>query len=426
MAAEQEKVTAPISVDEKKAALDAVLNGAVLARSAQLRGFLRYVCEMEIAGRAEEINEYLIGVEALGRPRNYSATEDSTVRSRAYELRHKLERFYQTEQPDAPLRIEIPKGSYVPLFTRSSITAGQSEEARPWKRYILAGIVLLGVFTIGFLANSGWRRLRGGWGEPNRVLIEAWGPLSSPNADVLVCIGTYLHLLVRPNVPQVYNRFPALPELYPLFRSHRPLKENEPLYMTDSDSSVTFGEVRAAAIIATTLHSFGTTYQLLPERAAPIAALRNRNAVVFGIPLYSSVASNLLSSAIYTIEYRREVDELAIVDRRDKPDAPARFVPSTSPPGQPLFVYGLITVLPAEGTDHDERRTVIFSGLGSVGTHGAAEFFSSPEKLAQLRERFRRQGYTGFPPAYQVVVKCKFSDALLLSTDYVTHEVLRH
>jgi hypothetical protein len=42
---------------------------------------------MESSGRAGELTEYLIGVKALGRPPDYSPLEDSSVRTRAYELR---------------------------------------------------------------------------------------------------------------------------------------------------------------------------------------------------------------------------------------------------------------------------------------------------------------------------------------------------
>src|SRR5262249_12223267 len=72
--------------------------------------------EAEIEGRSHDLNEYAIGVDALGRPKDFSPNEDSSVRSRAYELRRKLERFYATEQPDTHVRIDIPKGSYLPRF----------------------------------------------------------------------------------------------------------------------------------------------------------------------------------------------------------------------------------------------------------------------------------------------------------------------
>ena len=102
---------------DKRAALEEVLKSTTFVRASQVRNFLRYICEMEFAGRAAALHEYLIGVEALGRPTAYSTEDDSSVRRRAYALRQKLEQVYETELADAPIRIDVPKGSYVPRFT---------------------------------------------------------------------------------------------------------------------------------------------------------------------------------------------------------------------------------------------------------------------------------------------------------------------
>jgi hypothetical protein len=101
---------------DKRAALEEVLKSTTFLRASQVRNFLRYICEMEFAGRAAALHEYLIGVEAMGRPTAYSTDDDSSVRRRAYALRQKLEQVYETELADAPIRIDVPKGSYVPRF----------------------------------------------------------------------------------------------------------------------------------------------------------------------------------------------------------------------------------------------------------------------------------------------------------------------
>ena len=105
-----------LTAEEKKAAVDSVLQTASFLRAGQLRSFLRFICDMEIAGRAAEITEYLIGVEALGRPAGYSTAEDSIVRRRAIDLREKLEDVYAGDLAGAKIRIDLPKGRYVPHF----------------------------------------------------------------------------------------------------------------------------------------------------------------------------------------------------------------------------------------------------------------------------------------------------------------------
>lgn len=111
---------------DKRAALAQVLTSTTFVRASQVRNFLRYICEMELRGLGHTLHEYLIGVEALGRPNAYSTDEDSSVRRRAYALRRKLDEVYARELADAPIRIVVPKGSYVPFF----ISNPSSEVAR--------------------------------------------------------------------------------------------------------------------------------------------------------------------------------------------------------------------------------------------------------------------------------------------------------
>ncbi len=80
-----------LSPDQKRRALEQALQGTTFSRADQLKRFLRYVCEMEIAGRAPEIKEYSIATEALGHSADYSPSDGSSVRSRAHSLRQKLQ-----------------------------------------------------------------------------------------------------------------------------------------------------------------------------------------------------------------------------------------------------------------------------------------------------------------------------------------------
>jgi hypothetical protein len=114
---------------DKREALEQVLRSSTFNRARQVRNFLRYICEMELAGRAAALHEYLIAVEAMGRPMAYSTEEDSSVRRRAYALRQKLDEVYATELADANVRIDVPKGAYVPRFIVVAEATAQGESA---------------------------------------------------------------------------------------------------------------------------------------------------------------------------------------------------------------------------------------------------------------------------------------------------------
>jgi len=121
-AAEREKTASmtggSLTATEKREALEEVLQSERFFRAEQLRNFLRYICEMEIAGRGSELCESLIGIQALGRPANYTPTEDASVRRRASDLREKLQEVYATELASSKVRVELPKGKYIPRFVR--------------------------------------------------------------------------------------------------------------------------------------------------------------------------------------------------------------------------------------------------------------------------------------------------------------------
>lgn len=119
----------PVREVEKRAALEQVLQSTTFLRASQVRNFLRYICEMEFAGRAATLHEYLIGVEAMGRPTAYSPDEDSSVRRRAFALRRKLQQVYARELVDASIRIDVPKGSYVPRFVAVTSVAPEPRDA---------------------------------------------------------------------------------------------------------------------------------------------------------------------------------------------------------------------------------------------------------------------------------------------------------
>ena len=82
------------------------------------KSFLKYAVEEVLAGRASQIKEYLIGVEAFSRGDLFDPRLDPIVRTQARKLRARLVKYYLTEGVDDPIRIEFPKGSYAPTFSR--------------------------------------------------------------------------------------------------------------------------------------------------------------------------------------------------------------------------------------------------------------------------------------------------------------------
>jgi adenylate cyclase len=106
-----------VPADAVRAQLARVLQSTQFDASARNRKFLSYVVEETLAGRGERIKGYSIATSVFGRDENFDPQLDSIVRIEAGRLRRALEHYYLTEGRGDHVRIEIPRGAYVPVFT---------------------------------------------------------------------------------------------------------------------------------------------------------------------------------------------------------------------------------------------------------------------------------------------------------------------
>jgi adenylate cyclase len=93
------------------------------------RRFLRFIVEEKLAGRAERIKSYAIAVDVFGRAPTFDSITDPIVRIEATRMRAALANYYR-QYADEGIRIDIPKGSYIPSFERA-VPNPVPEAARP-------------------------------------------------------------------------------------------------------------------------------------------------------------------------------------------------------------------------------------------------------------------------------------------------------
>lgn len=106
----------PQNIESVRAHLRELFASKAFAGSPRLRQFLGFVVEKTLIGQGGEIKEFLIASEVYGRGSEYDPQVDSTVRVEASRLRGKLRSFYSNAPIGIPVRIDLPKGSYVPSF----------------------------------------------------------------------------------------------------------------------------------------------------------------------------------------------------------------------------------------------------------------------------------------------------------------------
>lgn len=96
--------------------LQRILASKTFHKSTRLRRMLEYMVRQHLAGAGEYLKEYTLGVEVFERGAAFDPGSDPIVRVEASRLRSQVERFYATEGKESDLRIEIPKGGYIPLI----------------------------------------------------------------------------------------------------------------------------------------------------------------------------------------------------------------------------------------------------------------------------------------------------------------------
>src|SRR5580658_7451913 len=123
----------PVSVREQ---LERLLAHPLFANSKRYPALLAYTVDQTLRGNASELKERSIGIEVFGRSPSYDANADPVVRITAGEVRKRLMQYYYDSAHDGELVIELPSGSYVPLF-RAPEPAPQPELLAPIPEPIL-------------------------------------------------------------------------------------------------------------------------------------------------------------------------------------------------------------------------------------------------------------------------------------------------
>jgi tetratricopeptide (TPR) repeat protein len=109
--------------------LERILANSLFRTSRRLSAFLRFAVEKTNTGQVHLLKEYIIGVEVFERGTSYSPQEDPIVRIMAGRLRSKLAEYYQGPGRSDSVVIEIPKGAYLPRYTRRQQTTFSENQA---------------------------------------------------------------------------------------------------------------------------------------------------------------------------------------------------------------------------------------------------------------------------------------------------------
>ena len=134
--------------------LERILASRAFQGAGRSGALLRFLLERTFAGQAEQLKEYTVGAEALGRGASFDPRTDAIVRVEISRLRSRLSHYYATEGRGNPVRIAIPKGSYAPVFENAPEIAEGRPELR--KRAVLAAAIVAVVSVAALTMWSRW------------------------------------------------------------------------------------------------------------------------------------------------------------------------------------------------------------------------------------------------------------------------------
>jgi serine/threonine-protein kinase len=148
--------------------LDRVVASRSFAVSPRQAAFLRFVVEETLEGRGAQLKETTIAFQVFGRPASFDPRFDSIVRAQATQLRRRLRQYYSDGVEDEVV-IDIPTGSYVPVFhLPAAAVAAEPAGPKPpaWQvPAVLVSLLLLAVLAAWLLLPA-WRH-----GPPSMAVL---------------------------------------------------------------------------------------------------------------------------------------------------------------------------------------------------------------------------------------------------------------
>ncbi|MFC1664612.1 hypothetical protein ACFL17_03175 [Pseudomonadota bacterium] len=116
--------------DEIDTQLGRILKSRTFKDSLRLQQFLQYVVSQTLKGESKRIKGFTIAQEVFGRGNPDDAQSSTIVRVEAGRLRRHLNDYYLNEGQQDSIRLEIPKGAYVPVFS-SNTAEGKKKKSSP-------------------------------------------------------------------------------------------------------------------------------------------------------------------------------------------------------------------------------------------------------------------------------------------------------
>jgi hypothetical protein len=424
------KMTAPSELEQPAEILEElerVLKSKTLRQSQQHRVLLSYMVQKSIEHRSEELKEYSVGIDALGKPESYNPRRDATVRIQVGRLRARLTEYYSGEGALDPIIFDVPKGGFKVLFLKRD-EAGPPPML-PTQRtarfglfiWISLAVSLALAIAFGFMARSANVRAERLSRLPDSLwtpeLKAVWAGFLDDKRPLTLSLGTPLFVSVEGAVIRdaTWNTWnpDKLPPKIDRIRQALKAPDVRPNYEYNG-----FGETAGAFRISRLLVSQGLDLSFRRSNDLTWDDFKERNMILLGSPKsvsYLKYLRNLHTTLAFEVEERRIVNF-------EPAKGEAAFYAGTSVKNESTYDgYALITRLP--GVD-GSGNIMMLGSPDTEGTLAACQYITSAGGGEELTHVLALRGHA-MPDAYQALLKVTFRAGVPLTINCIAHRTLK-
>ncbi len=388
------------SLYEKREELRRVIQSKHFANSPKKSRFLEFIAEQSFQGNSDKLNEYLIGTEVYDRGPDFDQQKDPIVRVQAHEIRRLLKKYYDEEGSPSLIRMELPAGHYVPVFSRLEQPA--PDEAAPGtataetirtspgrvNRVLLAATIVLAC-ACGALAvmlekksasDAAQMQARRAAAVLPPNLDWFWHPFLPPADAPIIAIPN--HPLLRAahggDSEQTWASGHEIPKAsLPEFRDTIHFRELKRFVFVPSLTDFTsVGETLGLVDLCEMFYRIGDTCRVQQSRLLDFDEIKDNNVILLG-------GNQPWSGRVFLNVQGFHFQDGVIINSNPKPGEKPLYKPEFDPVTNQLTRdYALVLMLPNE---RKENRVLLIYGIYTQGSEAAIEFLTTPEKMAQLR-----------------------------------------
>lgn len=426
--------------------VEKVLQSEEFKGSEVLRRLLRYLAEKSACGEADDLKEYIVAIEGLGKPASYNPRYNSTVRIQLRRLREKLAAYYGREGQQDSIILEIPKGRYKLKCSLRHAIAGQfpleplncetpTRQRRTISQWLsvmripvsmVAGILLVLVSSAiynGFVATPAKATTavigRSAW---STEMEELWQPFITTSRPTIVAIEDPLFieldgkrgLYCRDKKLNIWNDVANSPDVSAI----RTATQNHAI--APSHYYTTLGEVHASFLLGELLGSRVQNLSVLKSSDLSPRQFAENNTIFVGME------NVFFASQIRSIPIDPPLQPVVHGIRNAHPAAnePAVFLDQYSEiPRAQGVLYALVTHLPGPQGDNDVES---FTSSRAAGYYAAVKAYTDPDFVRSLVHELQRAGNGHMPRYYQVLLKIKFTAEQPTEVKYVLARALKN